>query len=70
MGAPWLLPRRRLAEAESEQQRLADEEDYEKAAELSLEIENLKEESASAARRLRRVIGARGYTEKQACSKA
>ncbi|CBJ32090.1 conserved unknown protein [Ectocarpus siliculosus] len=44
---------RRLAEAESEQQRLADEEDYEKAAELSLEIENLKEESASAARRLR-----------------
>ncbi|CAN0055043.1 unnamed protein product [Ectocarpus fasciculatus] len=45
---------RRLAEAEFEQQRLADEEDYEKAAELSLEIENLKEESASAARRLRR----------------
>ncbi|CAM9572833.1 unnamed protein product [Ectocarpus sp. 4 AP-2014] len=44
---------RRLAEAESEQQRLADEEDYEKAAELSLEIENLKDESASAARRLR-----------------
>ena len=44
---------RRLAEAESEQQRLADEEEYEKAAELSVEIESLKEESASSARRLR-----------------
>ncbi|CAB1096055.1 unnamed protein product [Ectocarpus sp. CCAP 1310/34] len=54
---------RRLAEAEFEQQRLADEEDYEKAAELSLEIENLREESASAARRLRRVIRSRDDTE-------
>lgn len=44
---------RRLAEAESEQQRLADEEEYEKAAELSVEIESLREESESAARRLR-----------------
>ncbi len=44
---------RRLAEAESEQQRLADEEEFEKAAELSVEIESLREESESAARRLR-----------------
>lgn len=62
-GGAWLLPRRRLAEAEFEQQRLADEEDYEKAAELSLEIENLKEDSTSAARRLRRVTRTRDDAE-------
>lgn len=44
---------RRLAEAESEQQRLADVEDYEKAAELSVEIESLREDTTSAARQLR-----------------
>ena len=50
----WSLSlNRRLTEAEAEQQRLADEEEYEKAAELSVEIESFKEESASSARRLR-----------------
>lgn len=46
---------RRLAEAEFEQQRLADVEEYEKAAELSMEIESLREDTTSAARRLRLV---------------
>ena len=44
---------RRLAEAEMEQQRMADAEEYEKAAELSIEIESLREEAASSERRLR-----------------
>ena len=44
---------RRLAEAEAEQQRLADEEEFEKAAEISSEIESLRAESESAAKRLR-----------------
>lgn len=44
---------RRLAEAEAEQQRLADAEEYEKAAELSVEIESVKADSEAAARSLR-----------------
>ena len=43
---------RRLAEVEVEQQRLADAEDFEKAAELSAEIESLKKGSEAAAERL------------------
>lgn len=44
---------RRLAEVEAEQQRLADAEDFEKAAELSTDIDKLKDDSEAAARRLR-----------------
>lgn len=53
----WFL--RQLAEAETEQQRLADAEEYEKAAELSVDIESLKAEAEHAVERLR-CVGAGG----------